>query len=105
MEQNTPSDPNTEEIIEQLSGAGYGPREIAIYLDIDVSDFMRQWKVPDSKIRYHYDRGQLLIEGQMSMSIAAAAAGGNITAAQQHMKMMAVKKFEAVQEKLLRGEL
>lgn len=105
MDDQPKKEPSREETIEQLSGAGYGPREIAIYLNEDVKAFLEQWKDPGSDIRYYYDRGILLTEGKMSMAIAEAAAGGNITAAQQHIKINGLREFQNVRHKLLTGEL
>ena len=46
--------------IEALSGAGYSPEKIAMYLDVDKKKFLKEWKNKDTIVRYHYDRGLLL---------------------------------------------
>lgn len=93
-----------EEIIEQLAGVGYGPREIALYLGTDVQYFLNQWKDPDSKIRKHYDRGILLVEASIATGMAQLATQ-DPAAAKQHLQINATRQFQTVKEKLLRGEL
>lgn len=93
-----------EQTIEQLAGAGYGPREIAIFLNTDVRAFKKQWDDPNSTIRYHYDRGILMVEGKIAMGIAGLAVG-DPAAAKQHMQIVAAREFKNTNTKLLNGEL
>lgn len=50
------------EQIETLAGAGYSPAQIAMYLDVPKKEFMKDWNNKDSFIRYHYDRGVLVVD-------------------------------------------
>ncbi len=75
------------EQVEQLAGAGYGPERIAVYLGEPVKAFMKEWRNPESLIRYHYDRGVLLTDAEIGMKLMENAKGGNITAAQQLAKI------------------
>lgn len=75
------------EQIEDLAGAGYGPEKIAMYLDVPLKDFMKEWRNPDTFVRYHYNRGILLTDAETGTKLSENAKSGNITAAQQLAKM------------------
>lgn len=92
------------EQIEQLAGAGYAPWQIAMYLDVPKKEFMKDWKNKDSLIRYHYDRGILLVDAQAGMKLAENAMAGNITAHQQLEKIRKGQRLEALKKHYLYGE-
>lgn len=75
------------EQLESLAGAGYGPEKIAVYLDVPVKDFIKEWRNPETFVHYHYNRGILLTDAETGMKLSENAKGGNITAAQQLAKI------------------
>lgn len=87
------------EQIEQLAGAGYAPWQIAMYLDLPKKEFMKDWNNKDSFIRYHYDRGILLVDAQAGMKLAENAMAGNITAHQQLEKVRKGAKIRCIEKK------
>ena len=90
--------------IEVLSGAGYSPEKIAMYLDVDKKKFLKEWKNKDTIVRYHYDRGLLLDSAAIGMKLAENAKGGNITAIQQLDKIQRTQRVENLKKKYLYGE-
>ena len=87
-----------------LSGAGYSPEKIAMYLDVDKKKFLKEWKNKDTIVRYHYDRGLLLDSAAITMKLAENAKGGNITAIQQLDKIQRAQRVENLKKKYLYGE-
>lgn len=79
-------EPEQIEELEQLAGCNYSPEKIALYLGVDKNEFLQEWNDPESQIRYHYDRGVLLIQAKADMSLSKSASEGNITAHQQYLK-------------------
>lgn len=75
------------EQIETLAGAGYGPEKIAVYLDVPVKDFMKEWRNAQTLVHFHYKRGVLIVDAEVGMKLAQNAREGNITAAQQLAKV------------------
>ncbi len=73
-------------IIEDLSACNYSPEKIALYLDADKREFMRQWKTKDSLVRVAYDRGKLVSTFEVNRKQKENAQSGNITAAQIFLK-------------------
>ena len=69
-------------IIEDLAATNYGPDQIAMYLSLDKKEFRAEWENPDSKIRHHYDKGQLTADFEINQKLLDNAKSGNITAAQ-----------------------
>lgn len=69
------------EEIEKLSACGYMPEQIAIYLDVDVSEFVRMFNIPESMVRMHYKKGVLESEYLIGQKLLENAKTGNITAA------------------------
>ena len=90
--------------IETLAGAGYSPEKIAMYLDVPKLKFLKEWKHPDTLVRYHYDRGLLVDSAAIAMKLAENAKGGNITAIQQLDKIQRAQRVENLKKKYLYGE-
>lgn len=44
---------------EKLAHIGYKPEQISMYYNIDKNEFMFYFMMIESKLKYHYDRGQL----------------------------------------------
>ena len=86
--------------IEALSGAGYSPEKIAMYLDIDKKKFLKEWKNENTIVRYHYDRGLLLDSAAIAMKLAENAKGGNITAIQQLEKIQRAQRVENLKKQI-----
>src|SRR5680860_1842452 len=70
------------ETIEDLAASNYGPDQVAKYLSLDKTDFREEWNNLKSKIRHHYDKGQLTAEFEINQKLLDNARSGNITAAQ-----------------------
>ena len=90
--------------IEQLAGVGYGPEKIAMYLGVKKSDFMKEWKTPDSMVDHHYRRGVLITEAEAGMKLGENARAGNITAFQQLQNLKAAQEMEDLKKRILYGE-
>lgn len=87
------------EKIEQLAGANYSPEDIASYLKIDRKQFVDEYNKENSKIRYHYNRGQLVVRANDDIQLYESAKSGNITAYNQLEKAKAANKLEQVKKK------
>jgi|SRR5690606_12339190 hypothetical protein len=72
--------------IEDLAGLNYLPSQIAMYLDVDKKDFIKQINNPESTISYHFTRGKLIAEAAVNIKLLENAKSGNITAAQIFQK-------------------
>lgn len=93
------------EEIKELSGAGYGPREIALYLGVPVKIFMEAWADEDHPIREHYDTGILETQATIGIQLAEQAKSGSLTAIQQYSKHMRGRHVADVRQRLLNGNL
>lgn len=82
--------------VHDLAACNYAPEKIALYLDANKDEFMREWYRKDSNIRLHYDRGQLLSEFTINNKQRELAESGNITAAQIFLKESEKTKFKNV---------
>jgi predicted transglutaminase-like protease len=67
-------------IIEDLAGLNYMIRQVAMYLDLPVEDIYAEYQDPDSRFRYHYDRGQLFNKAVVGQKLLNDAKAGNLTA-------------------------
>ena len=72
--------------IEDLAGISYSPKQIALYLDVPLLEFMDDFNDPDSKIRYHFDRGALISQADIDMKTLKQAKDGNVTSVAQWKK-------------------
>lgn len=93
-----------QEQIEKLSGAGYLPDKIAVYLGFEKKKFLKAWEDRDSVVRYRYDRGLLLVDAMAGMKLAENAMSGNITAHQQLEKIRKGQLLSVLKKKYLYGE-
>jgi hypothetical protein len=92
--------------IEDLAGCNYSPDKIAMYLNVDAKAFLRAWNDKASQIRFHYDRGILIIQAEADMKLVESAKTGNITAYQQYQKQSLLNKIDNLKKKqLLDSEL
>lgn len=89
------------ETIEKLAGVNYGPKDIAMYLSLDLEKFLWACKNPDHKINYHYARGVLVAQFEVDNKLLDNAKSGNITATQEYKKASDKKKFENHKKRIL----
>ena len=73
---------------ERLAGIGYEPKQIAMYYNIPLNDFLWYFNLVASPLKFHYERGQLLQQAKEGLSMSASAAtGDNVTQAQRFDKL------------------
>jgi hypothetical protein len=72
-----------------------------MYLDVSPKEFLQEWNNKESKIRYHYDRGVLLVQANSEMKLVDSAEKGNITAYQQLVKQQYFQKIENRKKEIL----
>jgi hypothetical protein len=89
------------ETIENLSATNYGPRDIALYLEVPEQLFMVEYNNPDSTVRLHYNRGVLQANFEIDSKLLENAKTGNITAAQESKKATAKRAFENHKNRIL----
>ncbi len=82
------------ETIENLAACNYAPRQIAIYLEANEGEFMRQFHKPDSLVQFHYNKGILTASFEVDNKLLENAKTGNITAAQEHKKAQDKRLFD-----------
>ena len=87
--------------IEQLSGINYSPSMVAMYLDVDPTEFLKEFNDPESVIRYHYDRGKLMIQAEIDKANLKRARDGNLTSIQQWKKDSQLLKVENYKNKVV----
>lgn len=97
---------NSEQLkqVEKLASLNYTIRQVAMYLDIPVSELYKEFNNEESEFRYHYDRGKLISQAEIDMSIVESATGGSITAQQQFEKIRQARHFENLRDKMLNGD-
>ncbi len=81
------------ETIEDLAACNYSPKQIAIYLDCDETEFLRQYHKPESLVCFHYNKGILTASFEVDNKLLENAKTGNITAAQEHKKAQDKRLF------------
>ncbi|WP_341221054.1 hypothetical protein [Polaribacter atrinae] len=89
------------ETIENLSATNYAPRDIAIYLELDISLFMVEFNNAASKVNYHYNRGRLVATFEKDNKMLENAKSGNITAYQESNKAAQKRAFENHKNRIL----
>ena len=87
--------------IEHLAGINYSTQMIAMYLDVDEKEFLADFNDPESKIRYHYDRGKLIIQAEIDKANLKRARDCNLTSIQQWKKDSNSMKIENYKKKVL----
>ena len=97
--------PEQQKKIEELSGISYTLKQIAMYLEIEPSVIIKEYRNPDSEFRYRYDRGRLIKEAERDMSLSEAAKNGSITAIQQLEAKLEKRKMEDYKDRILNGHL
>ena len=88
---------------EKLS-AVYTAQSLATYLNVPQKEFMREFQAIDSELKYHYDRGRLLVEMQETVKMIDSSCSGNATQGQRLDKKRKEKEFEAHKQRIMYGE-
>lgn len=89
------------ETIENLAATNYGPRDIALYLELDEPLFMQEFHDLSSTVRLHYNRGTLQASFEIDNKLLENAKTGNITAAQESKKAASKRAFENHKNRIL----
>ncbi|WP_315056220.1 hypothetical protein [Chryseobacterium indoltheticum] len=92
------------EELEDLSGAGYCIEKIALYFDIPKKKMKTDYSQEDSWVRYHYDRGILLVDAKAGIELSKSASSGNVTAHQQMVKIRTSQRLEGLRKRIMYGE-
>ncbi len=95
---------NYEEI-EKLASLNYTVRQIAMYLNVSLSELQKEFEDKESKFRYHYQRGKLISQAKIDMKINESAQGGNMTAMQQFEKIRNARHFENMRNQMFDGDI
>lgn len=93
--------------IEKLAGMGWNLKKIAMYLGCSYASFQRHYdnclEIVPGTIRYHYDRGIIIIQGSIDEKIISKASEGNLTAIQIYEKKQAENKIRDLKTDILHG--
>ena len=92
------------EELETIAAVGYSPEKIALYFDIPADIFLQEFYSPDSRIRYHYERGILVNEANESIATQQAANAGNATQAQRLDRRRFQIEFQQLKERIIYGK-
>jgi len=90
--------------IENLAAINYSIRQIAMYLDVDYKLLLSSFNKPDSKVRYHYDRGKLITQAEIDKANLKRAKDGNMTSIQQWKKDSNAQKLENLKKQVFFDE-
>lgn len=93
----------TENIIEKLAACNYGPKQIAMYLEMSEATFIKAFQDTKSAIRHHFEKGKLEADFDISQKLLDTAKTGNITATQQYLKMAETRDVEAKKQSIFYG--
>lgn len=92
------------ETIERLAATNYSFKEMAIYVDMDRKEFVKEATTPDSDIWLAINRGKLKTQFEIDDKLAQNAKSGNITAAQVFEKNRKAKEVENLKARIFYGE-
>lgn len=90
--------------LEKIAAIGYSPDKIAMYFGVDKDDFLHEYYNPESRIRYHIDRGILVNEADEAIATQTAANAGNATQAQRLDKKRYQVMFQQLKERIIYGK-
>lgn len=93
--------PEQFETIENLAATNYGPREIAIYLSVDIKKFLSEFRLPDSKVRFHYNKGVLTASFEIDNTLLEFAKNGDIDAVKESKKASEKRAFQNHKHRIL----
>ena len=87
--------------IEELAAINYSLEQIAMYLDVEVNSFIEAFNIPESKVKYHYDRGKLITQAEISKANLRKAKDGSLASIQQWTKDAFFQKVETLKKQVL----
>lgn len=93
------------EDVQKMAALGYSPKDIAIYLGVDIDDFVLDSKTPGSTVHFLIQQGVLVTRAIPDMKLHELAEGGNIQALQQLDKLQQKRSFETLIEQMDEDEL
>lgn len=86
--------------IRKLASANLAPSDIARYLEINKSAFLKFWRKKDSEIRKEYEAGRLDIQLKKIQKLNKQVKKGNLTAIQIHDKLVDETDFQAKKKEI-----
>jgi hypothetical protein len=92
------------EELESIAAIGYTPDKIAMYFGVNKDLFITEIMRPDSRIKYHIDRGILVNEADEAIATQNAANTGNATQAQRLDKKRFQLMFQQLKERIIYGK-
>lgn len=92
------------ETLESIAAIGYTPEKIAMYFGVNAEQFLHEFNQPNSRIRYHYNRGILINEANEAIATQSAANGGNATQAQRLDRIRFQIRFQELKERIIYGK-
>lgn len=87
---------------EKFAYVGYKPEQIAMYYEINKNEFMFYFMMIDSKLKYHYDRGQLVGQAKDGADMIKRSAS-NVIQAQRLDKLREKVEFENAKDDIIYG--
>lgn len=91
--------------IQRMAALGYSPKEIAIYLGIDIDSFVKDAYIEGTTINGVIRQGILVSRANPEMKLHEQAEEGNIVAIQQLEKVNRRRIFEIIVEQIDEDEL
>jgi len=87
--------------VEELAAINYSLDQIAMYIDKDYNSFLDAFNFPESKLKYHYDRGKLITQAEIDKANLKKAKDGSLASIQQWKKDSVARKLENIKQKVL----
>lgn len=94
----------SEEIM-RLSALNYSPREIAVYLGVNVDLFCKEANMPLTEVNLLMGRGKLVNKLKPEIALQGLAENGDIDAAKELIKLNKQRSFESIVQQLDEDEL
>lgn len=89
------------ETISDLAALNYTLSQMAMYLDIDVTNFAIAAREPNSAVQHYIDKGQLQAEFEVNQKLLESAKGGNLTAGMMLEKIRDRNIIEQIKSRIL----
>jgi hypothetical protein len=93
--------PEQFKTFEELSSINYSLQDIATYLDIDYKSVLQEFNMPDSPVKFHYDRGKLIAQAEIDKANLKKAKDGSSASILQWKKDSILRKHEDIKNKVL----
>lgn len=98
-------DAEQREDIQRMAALGYSPKEIAIYLGVDIDSFVKDAYIENTTINGIIRQGILVSRSTPEIKLYEQAEEGNIVAIQQLEKVNRRRTFEIIVEQIDEDEL